>query len=191
MKRSFRVERTYPFERELVWQSLTDPELIAAWLMPNDFRPELGHVFTLRTDPAPGFDGIVHCRVLALEPLRLMRWAWRGGAIDTEVSFELSDAIVLSQPATRLIVEHSGFEGLPGVLTSFILQAGSRRIYGTRLPAVLQAQREARGEIPEAARHSSKDRGLWWWLARAFAPILVPARSRRERERERTRAPER
>jgi len=189
MKRSFRVERSYPFERELVWQSLTDPELIAAWLMPNDFRPELGHVFTLRTDPAPGFDGIVHCRVLALEPLHRMRWAWRGGAIDTEVSFELSDTIVLSRPATRLIVEHSGFEGVPAVLTSLILQAGSRRIYGTRLPAVLRAAREARLEIPEAARHSPKDRGLWWWLARAFAPILVPARAKRERER--ARAPER
>ena len=184
MKRSFRVERTYPFERSLVWQGLTDPALIAAWLMPNDFRAEVGHAFTMRTEPAPGFDGIVHCRVLALEPPSFMRWSWRGGAIDTEVAFELHDAIVLSQPATRLVVVHSGFEGLPGVLTSFILQAGSRGIYSHRLPRVLEQQRAGLGQDPPAAQHSPKDRGAWWWLAQAFAPILVRARRKREESRQ-------
>ncbi len=53
-----------------VWRSLTVPDLPASWLMPNDFRAEVGHRFTFRTDPVPaqGFDGIVHCEVLALEP---------------------------------------------------------------------------------------------------------------------------
>ena len=180
MKRSFRVERTYPFERELVWQSLTDPELIAAWLMPNDFRAEVGHAFTMRTDPAPGFDGIVHCRVLALEPPHFMRWSWRGGAIDTEVAFELHEAIVLSQPATRLVVVHSGFEGLPGVLTSFILQAGSRRIYSEKLPSVVAARHAGHATPPTAAPRAAKERGAWWWLAQAFAPILVRARRKRD-----------
>ena len=182
MKRSFRLEQSYPFARDLVWRSLTDPELIAAWLMPNDFRPEVGHAFTMRTDPAPGFDGIVHCRVLSLEPERLMTWSWRGGVIDTTVSFELHDAIVLSQPATRLVVVHSGFEGLPGVLTSFILQAGSRRIYGERLPRVLERARTPHAAAPPApapAQQQRKARGAWWWLARAFAPILVRAQRKR------------
>ena len=40
-----------------VWRALTEPELLADWLMPNDIKPLVGHDFTFRTDPAPGFDG--------------------------------------------------------------------------------------------------------------------------------------
>lgn len=70
MKRDLRVQRDYPHPPELVWRALTEPALISRWLMDNDFSPELGHRFTLRTDPAPGFDGIVHCEVLDLEAPR-------------------------------------------------------------------------------------------------------------------------
>jgi uncharacterized protein YndB with AHSA1/START domain len=55
-----RLEATYPHPPERVWQAITDPRALEAWLMPNDFRPVVGHTFTFRTDPAPGFDGIVH-----------------------------------------------------------------------------------------------------------------------------------
>ncbi|MFB6393843.1 SRPBCC domain-containing protein [Polymorphospora lycopeni] len=37
---------------EKVWRALTDPDLVAAWLMPNTFEPRVGHRFTFRTDPA-------------------------------------------------------------------------------------------------------------------------------------------
>src|SRR5580692_3749913 len=40
----------HPIER--VWAALTSSEALAAWLMPNDFVPEVGHRFTLRTRPA-------------------------------------------------------------------------------------------------------------------------------------------
>jgi len=38
--------------------------------MPNDFKPVVGHAFTFRTEPVSqhGFDGVVHCEVLDLEP---------------------------------------------------------------------------------------------------------------------------
>ena len=32
MKRSLRLAREYPHPPELVWQALTEPELISAWL---------------------------------------------------------------------------------------------------------------------------------------------------------------
>lgn len=43
-----------------VWAYLTDPDLMAIWLMKNDFRPEVGHQFRFITPPMPhiGFDGI-------------------------------------------------------------------------------------------------------------------------------------
>jgi uncharacterized protein YndB with AHSA1/START domain len=152
-----------------VWRALTEPALIAEWLMENDFKPEMGHRFTLRTDPAPGFDGVVRCEVLAIEPPRRMRWSWRGGPIDTEVTFSLAPREVAGRRGTRLTVEHTGFEGLPAILVSFIMQSGSRNIYGRRLPAVLD--RLARGGAA-APEEPEKPRGLWWVLARAFGPIL-------------------
>lgn len=173
MKRNLRIERTYPHPRELVWEALTTRELLAQWLMDNDFVPVRGHRFLMHTDPAPGFDGTVHCEVLELEAPRRMTWSWKGGPIDTRVTFTLEDAVLFSRPGTRLRVEHTGFDGLPAVLVSFILGAGNRGIYGRRLPAVLArlAAGHHGGDATAAACEKNR-RGLWWWLARAFAPIL-------------------
>jgi uncharacterized protein YndB with AHSA1/START domain len=89
-----------------VWRALTDPDRLARWLMPNDFAPVVGHRFTFRTDPRPGFDGIVHCEVLALEPERLLRWSWRGGTLDTTVTWQLRP----EGRGTRLFLRHDGFD---------------------------------------------------------------------------------
>jgi len=87
-----------------VWQALTDPALLARWLMPNDFKPVTGHTFTFRTEPVPqhGFDGIVHCEVLDLEPPRLLRFSWRAGKLGTVVSWSL----VPEGTGTRLLITH-------------------------------------------------------------------------------------
>lgn len=37
------IERTYSYSVELLWEALTDPESLAEWLMPGDFRPVVGH----------------------------------------------------------------------------------------------------------------------------------------------------
>jgi uncharacterized protein YndB with AHSA1/START domain len=58
----------YPHPREQVWSALTDPKALGLWLMPNDFEPRVGHEFTFRTEPGPGWDGVVHCRVLEVDP---------------------------------------------------------------------------------------------------------------------------
>jgi uncharacterized protein YndB with AHSA1/START domain len=177
VKRSIHLSREYPHPPELVWRALTEPELIADWLMKTDFAPELGRRFTLRTDPAPGFDGVVHCEVLELDPPRRMRWSWRGGSIDTSVSFTLSPVAVGAVEGTRLEVEHTGFEGLAPVLVSFILGAGNKRIYGRRLPAVLD--RLAGRQVPEVPNR----KGVWWVLVQVFAPILRRAERRARQDR--------
>jgi uncharacterized protein YndB with AHSA1/START domain len=62
--------------------SIEVDEFLARWLMPNDFKPVVGHAFTFRTEPVPqhGFDGIAACEVLELEAPRLMilGGGWRG-----------------------------------------------------------------------------------------------------------------
>jgi uncharacterized protein YndB with AHSA1/START domain len=174
MKRNLRLHRDYPHPPELVWRALTDRELIAEWLMDNDFTPVLGHRFNFRMAPQPGFDGIVHCEVLALDEPRSMRWSWRGGPIDTEVSFHLVPRTVAGRPGTRLEIAHTGFDGFRAVLVSFIMGSGNRSVYGKRLPAVLDrlAAGRERDAAPAEGRKRKPMRRTWQLLAKLFAPIL-------------------
>ncbi|WP_218823604.1 SRPBCC family protein [Inquilinus limosus] len=94
---------------EKVWRALTEPELLAAWLLPNDIAAEEGRHFTLRG--APGTDKPVDCEVLAAEPPRLLRYSWRGRdaearPLDTVVTFTLDGT---AAGGTRLRIVHSGF----------------------------------------------------------------------------------
>jgi uncharacterized protein YndB with AHSA1/START domain len=43
-----------PEPRDKVWRALTEKELLAAWLLPNDIRPEVGAKFCLQPAPAGG-----------------------------------------------------------------------------------------------------------------------------------------
>ncbi len=128
-------QRWYPHPPQRVWRALTDPDLLAQWLMPNDFAPRIGHAFTFRTDPAPGFDGVVRCEVIELEAPRRLAFTWKGGPIDTVVRFTLSP----ERAGTRLTLEQTGFRGLKAWLVSRILRAGLPTLYGKRLPQVLES----------------------------------------------------
>jgi uncharacterized protein YndB with AHSA1/START domain len=139
------VDVIYPYPIERVWTALTTSEGLAAWLMPNDFEAVTGHSFEMRTKPAPGFDGIVHCEVLELDPPGHMVWSWRGGKVDTTVTFTLED---LDGERTRFHMRQLGFHGLGGRLTRLIMQGGYGRIYGSRLPAHL-ARRATTTECAE------------------------------------------
>ncbi|HEX4443047.1 MAG TPA: SRPBCC domain-containing protein [Galbitalea sp.] len=97
-----------PHPPEKVWRALTDSALIALWLMPNDFVPEIGHAFTFTTRPVPaqGFDGIVRCEVLTLRPLAELSISWRGGSLDSTVTWRLEP----EGTGTRLFLTHDGFD---------------------------------------------------------------------------------
>lgn len=108
MTETIAVDQFLAHPPSTVWRALTDSAMLARWLMPNDFVPRLGHRFTFTTDPHPaqGFDGVVHCEVLALDPEHSLRWAWRGGRLDTTVTWTL----VPEGRGTRLFLEHAGFD---------------------------------------------------------------------------------
>ena len=65
------VEKVLPYVPEKIWRTLTTGELVARWLMPNDFVASVGHRFTFRTRPMGDWDGIVSCEVLACDPPKL------------------------------------------------------------------------------------------------------------------------
>nr|BFE87558.1 hypothetical protein GCM10020093_101590 [Planobispora longispora] len=74
------VDEFLPHPPAKVWRALTDSDLLARWLMPNDFKPVVGHRFTFATQPVPrvGFDGIIRCEVLEIDDGRLLRIGWAG-----------------------------------------------------------------------------------------------------------------
>ncbi len=168
MKADIDVTVVYAHPVERVWAALTSADALAAWLMPNDFEASAGHRFTFRTKPAPGFDGIVHCQVLELDPPKRMVWSWRGGQIDTTVTFTLEPA---GPGRASLRMHQTGFHGLGGQLTRRILAGGYPRILGQRLPAYLdqlagasappdparcaEAEAEAEAEAPETTRRKA------------------------------------
>jgi len=76
-----------------VWRALTESEVVASWLVPED----------------------VDCRVIEAEPEKLLRCSWRsrsderdadGAKLDTIVTFELSQT---DAGGTHLRIVHSGF----------------------------------------------------------------------------------
>jgi len=92
---------------EKVWRALTDPVLLAEWLLPViDLQLEPGAAFTLKTQPYPGWDGTVSCRFVEIEPLRKLSYAWTVPFLDTVVTFTLTP----TPSGTRLSLVQSGFK---------------------------------------------------------------------------------
>jgi uncharacterized protein YndB with AHSA1/START domain len=92
---------------EKVWRALTDPVLLAEWLLPVvDLTLEPGAAFAFKTQPYPGWDGSVNCRFLEIEAQRKLSYAWVVGDMDTVVTFTLTP----SASGTRLSLVHSGFK---------------------------------------------------------------------------------
>lgn len=140
MKRDLVLERVYPQSPERVWRALTDRRALSQWLMETDFEPTLGHHFTFRAKPQPGWDGVTYCEVIELDPPRRLAYTWRGGAgkdrpltLDTVVRFTLAP----EGTGTRLTLEHTGFSGLKSVLVSFMMKAGWKNKLRTTLDAAI------------------------------------------------------
>jgi len=102
---SFEFDLHHPPEK--VWRALTDPVLLAEWLLPAvGLTLEPGAAFTFRTQPYPGWDGVVNCRTLEVEAHRKLSYTWVvGDMLDTVVTFTL----LPTARGTRLSLVHSGF----------------------------------------------------------------------------------
>ncbi|WP_258593735.1 SRPBCC family protein [Mesorhizobium sp. AR07] len=112
-----------PEPPEKVWRALTVPELLAAWMMPNDIRPEIGSRFAFA-----GPDAAIECEIIDAEPERLLRYSWRerpqpGDAarqnpldspLDSIVTFTLARTV---SSGTHLRIVHDGFarKAMPAV----------------------------------------------------------------------------
>jgi uncharacterized protein YndB with AHSA1/START domain len=132
MKRDLHFEAVYPYPRERVWRALTHRDELAQWLMANDFEAKPGQKFQFHSKPRPGFDGTVHCEVVEIEEPRQLAYRWVSGSLNTVVRFLLEAA---EDGGTRLILEHSGFDGAGGLMMSALLSWN--RMLREKLPAVV------------------------------------------------------
>ncbi len=91
---------------EKVWRALTDPALLAEWLLPvTGLELAPGAAFMFKTQPYPGWDGTVHCRVLEVDTHRKLSYAWVVGDMDTVVTFTLTP----TESGTHMLLVQSGF----------------------------------------------------------------------------------
>jgi uncharacterized protein YndB with AHSA1/START domain len=125
-----------PHAPEKVWRALTEPVLLAEWLLPVvGLELEPGAAFTLKAPPRPGWDGTVHCRFVEIEAHRKISWTWVVGDIDTVVTFTLTPTV----SGTRLSLVHSGFKpdqkrNVGGARYGWTMMGGKLRDLLARIP---------------------------------------------------------
>lgn len=114
MQTEIKNEWIYEQSPNEVWAYLTQAELMALWLMPNNFVPTLGQEFQFITKPIPSLDldGIFHCEILELVPFQKLVYTWKGGSgdgifsLDTVVEWSLEK----HGKGTKLLLKQWGFK---------------------------------------------------------------------------------
>ena len=108
--KSIVVERTIPLPAARIWPALTRFELIAQYLMENDFQPRVGHRFTFRAKPVPGWSGVTHCEVLEVQEPRRLAYRWGDGTeSDSGLSTTVTWTLEPADGGTKVCMEQAGF----------------------------------------------------------------------------------
>src|SRR5271156_7213710 len=103
--RTLVIEREIPLPPEKIWRALTQGALIEEWLMKNDFPPAVGHHFSFRSTPVPGWDGVIESEVLAIEPNSRLSYSWGTMGTTSVVTWTLTP----TNAGTRVRMEQTGF----------------------------------------------------------------------------------
>lgn len=110
------VDEVFPHAPEVVWRTLTTPELMGRWLKMAaiGFEAVKGKRFTYQTTPAGEWDGVIQCQVLEVKPNERLVYAWKGGhegnvgygsRLETVVTWTLTRV----DQGTRVRMVHAGF----------------------------------------------------------------------------------
>lgn len=106
-----RVDDFLPHPPIVVWRALTTPQVLAQWLMPNDFAPVVGHRFTFRSEPieAAHFSGVIACEVLELREPELLIISWSDASAGNDMKTTVTFRLEAHDGGTRLSLVQSGF----------------------------------------------------------------------------------
>ena len=105
------VERDMPHRPEKIWKALTSSDLIARWLMQNDFQPTVRHSFNFRAKPMPGWNGVTDCKVIEVSaPHRLVySWSASGDQAADGLKTIVAWTITATAKGAHVRMEQSGF----------------------------------------------------------------------------------
>lgn len=142
MKGVVRKEAWYPHSPEKVWVAITDPRAIAEWLMPNNFKAEVGAKFRFEVDQMPmmkKMQGTTECEVLECDPPRRLVYSWQilwSKPEDTPhgpmvISWDLS----AENDGARLKFEHRGIQNIPWIYR-LMMSAGWGNMVKRLIPRV-------------------------------------------------------
>jgi uncharacterized protein YndB with AHSA1/START domain len=104
------IDREMAHPPEKVWRALTQGRLIEQWLMTNDFQPVVGHRFSFRATPVPGWNGVIDSEVLVVEPHARLAYSWGSLGMESVVTWTLTP----TGGGTHLRMEQSGFPSQEG-----------------------------------------------------------------------------
>ena len=108
--RTLTIERELPHPPEKVWRALTEGPLLDEWLLKSDFRPVVGHRFTFHAPPAHGWNGLIECEVLVVDPNARLSYTWGALGPGSVVTWTLTP----TDGGTHLRMEQSGFPSEEG-----------------------------------------------------------------------------
>ena len=103
--RSLVIEREMAHPPEKIWRALTQGPLIEEWLMKNDFQPVVGHRFSFRSTPVPGWNGVIDSEVLVIEPNSRLSYSWDSMGLMTVATWTLPP----TKAGTHVRMEQTGF----------------------------------------------------------------------------------
>jgi uncharacterized protein YndB with AHSA1/START domain len=112
--------------------------MMGLWLMEVEgFELRVGCRFLFRTAPAPGFDGLIHCELLSFDPPRELSYTWASGAQRSSPTIVTWRLVPEGANTTRLVLEHTGFRGVRGLLLRTMLGRGWGRKMSRYMPLLL------------------------------------------------------
>ena len=110
------IKQTWHFNKspKVVWDYLTKPELLEQWLMPNDFKPVVGHKFIF-TSPTACKEH--YCEVLEVKPYSRLSYSWQTDSLTDKKPYTSLVVWTLVGVANRtdLHLVHNGFKAVEDV----------------------------------------------------------------------------
>ncbi|MBI1360503.1 MAG: polyketide cyclase [Alphaproteobacteria bacterium] len=109
--KSIVVERDMKHKPEKIWKALTTSDLIAKWLMANDFQPLKGHRFNFRATPIHGWNGVTDCKVLEIDPPHRLVYSWNASGDQAENGLKtiVTWTVEPTPGGARVRMEQAGF----------------------------------------------------------------------------------
>jgi uncharacterized protein YndB with AHSA1/START domain len=100
---------------------------LADWVMlVEGFAPVVGQRFRFKARPTPGWDGVINCEVVAVEPPERLVLRRQGSRMRTPTT--LTWTLTPTDAGTRLRIDHQGFEGPGGAILALMHRPGWRRM---------------------------------------------------------------